>query len=446
MATNNFLLKGSRRKVGNIVTYSRNGKQVVRAVPTSVKNPQSTGQRVQRAAFAPAAKFYSPLSVVLETAWQGKNKSESYSAFLKKAIEDARKNSWLLPKGTGFFPLPHQVTKGSIKPLSYIFDDADESVCVDAAGISEAPTTIGALSQIFINQGYRAGDQITIILVASDADIYGIAGDSEAIMNANYWPVSCKFNLNTNANTPIATALPEMECLVDDGQLEISAKFGHTCAAAIIVSHYENEVWRRSTQRVVVHGSIMLAVAEYAQSGASADTYKSGGNGQPDSDVYLNGGEQYDEKVQVTVSASPASGGTVTGGGKFLPGTEVTVRATKASEDVEFSGWFENGTKVSDDLNYTFTVEQSVNLVARFITPSVVITASVNPVGAGTITGNEGEYSRGETVTLTASGDTADYTFQGWYENNQLVSSNRVYSFTATEDRTLVARYDGENG
>ena len=60
--------------------------------------------------------------------------------------------------------------------------------------------------------------------------------------------------------------------------------------------------------------------------------------------------------------------------------------------------------------------------------------------GTGGTVFNGGTFASGERVTLTATPN-AKYTFSGWYENNVKISSNAVYSFAATANRTLEARF-----
>lgn len=61
------------------------------------------------------------------------------------------------------------------------------------------------------------------------------------------------------------------------------------------------------------------------------------------------------------------NGGTVSGGGSFAPGTEVTVVATPAS-GYSFVRWVYNGTDLtaSTSASYTFTLNQQTDLVAEF--------------------------------------------------------------------------------
>lgn len=69
----------------------------------------------------------------------------------------------------------------------------------------------------------------------------------------------------------------------------------------------------------------------------------------------------------VTISASSNNtGGTVSGGGDFVPGTEVTLSATVNSGFV-FTGWTENGVVVAPTADYSFTVNAARTLVANFL-------------------------------------------------------------------------------
>ncbi|MBL8763460.1 MAG: hypothetical protein JNM07_04240 [Phycisphaerae bacterium] len=70
---------------------------------------------------------------------------------------------------------------------------------------------------------------------------------------------------------------------------------------------------------------------------------------------------------------------------------------------------------------------------------SFTIGASASPAAAGTITG-AGAYPSGSVATLTATAN-AGYGFSSWTEGGTRVSANRVYSFTVTQDRTLVANF-----
>lgn len=67
----------------------------------------------------------------------------------------------------------------------------------------------------------------------------------------------------------------------------------------------------------------------------------------------------------VSVAADPAAGGSVSGGGTFNDGSNVTVIAT-VNTGYQFDGWFNGANKVSDNLSYQFVCTQNVSLTAKF--------------------------------------------------------------------------------
>ena len=142
----------------------------------------------------------------------------------------------------------------------------------------------------------------------------------------------------------------------------------------------------------------------------------------------------------VKISGSTVSGVEATNVGNYLHGDVVTLKAT-AMEGYRFFGWMENGNMVSTDAQYTFTVTDKRDLVATFVSENAcLITASVNPEEAGTITGC-GAYDASETVALTATANEG-YEFVNWTEDGNVVSEDAEYSFTVTKDRSLVANFE----
>ena len=142
----------------------------------------------------------------------------------------------------------------------------------------------------------------------------------------------------------------------------------------------------------------------------------------------------------ITVSANPANGGTVAGGGSYNQGQSCTVTAT-ANSGYTFTNWTENGSVVSTQANYTFTVNNNRNLVANFTAQqqNYTISVSANPNNGGTVSGG-GSYQQGQSCTVNATAATG-YAFQRWTENGNQVSANASYTFTVTGNRTLVAQF-----
>ena len=143
----------------------------------------------------------------------------------------------------------------------------------------------------------------------------------------------------------------------------------------------------------------------------------------------------------ITASASPAAGGTVTGGGTKEHGANVTLTATP-NTGYKFVKWTEGGSQVSTNASYTFTVSGARSLTAVFEKLTYTIAISASPAAGGTVTGG-GTKEHGESVTVKATPNTG-YKFVRWTEGGSQVSSNATYTFTADKNRTLVAQFEEE--
>lgn len=67
------------------------------------------------------------------------------------------------------------------------------------------------------------------------------------------------------------------------------------------------------------------------------------------------------------------------------------------------------------------------------------ISTSSNPSNGGTTTG-DGSYSSGNSVTVSATANIG-FNFNNWKENGNIVSTNSIYTFTASANRNLVAEF-----
>jgi hypothetical protein len=103
----------------------------------------------------------------------------------------------------------------------------------------------------------------------------------------------------------------------------------------------------------------------------------------------------------VTLSSSPAAGGTTNGGGTFNSGSSVTVTATPNAGYV-FTDWTENAASVSTNATYTFTLSGNRTLVANFaaVGPTVNLGAAATFGGFG---GSAGLTNQG--INTVVNGD-----------------------------------------
>ncbi len=139
----------------------------------------------------------------------------------------------------------------------------------------------------------------------------------------------------------------------------------------------------------------------------------------------------------ISLSSSPVSSGTVSGGGEFVHNTERTVTATPSAH-FRFVNWTEGGSPVSTSASYTFTLDADRTLVANFkITHSIAVSAS--PIAGGTASGG-GTFVEGSSRTVVATPNTG-YSFLFWTQAGVQVSANLNYAFTLSTDRTLVANF-----
>ena len=104
--------------------------------------------------------------------------------------------------------------------------------------------------------------------------------------------------------------------------------------------------------------------------------------------------------------------------------------------------WTKNGTQVSTNASYTFTVTEDADYVANFETEIYFITATANPTTGGNVTG-AGSFSHGQSCTLTATAKNG-YIFLNWTESGSVVSTSPSYTFTVTEDADYVANFETE--
>ena len=283
MAKGNLLLGTAKNSVGDVVMYRREGAQITRVRVRNVKNPKTNAQSFQRAIMAPIAKFYSPLSVVLERSFEGLSKAKSHNKFNQVNAGLARKNKWALPKGTGFFPLPYQLSQGTVPSVLVTTTSGDLVYIINIAHSGETLTTVGQLSADFVAAGYKEGDVVTII---------AISGNNAT---SNYFPITMQFEVDSASTTAITTIYKGgFSFTVDDNQfLKLEHISDQLYGCAVIVSRFDGTMWRRSTQSLVVDPDIMTDVISDAKVAAAIASYgQTAGDGNPL--VYLDGDELAD--------------------------------------------------------------------------------------------------------------------------------------------------------
>lgn len=279
MGKGNFILGTGSSSIGDVTFARRNGQQIARVRVRKIKNPKSYGQAEQRMISAEVVKFYSPLSGVLETSFEGLSKSESYAKFLSVNMNLARANGLAVNKGSRIIPLPFQLSDGTLGRVN-----AEPKGLFLGTSPLEG-TTMGALSTALKNiyPSLENGDQVTIISFTHNST------DQDGVFN-NIGMLYARLFIDTESTQPITES--EVKVINDTDYYLVPKSIGvlqKTFATGVIVSRFENNAWRRSPAFMVVNSSFLALHKGDAVYAAAVATYMNGGGRTPVSDVYLNG-------------------------------------------------------------------------------------------------------------------------------------------------------------
>lgn len=146
----------------------------------------------------------------------------------------------------------------------------------------------------------------------------------------------------------------------------------------------------------------------------------------------------------VNLSSFPVAGGTTTGSGSYVSGSNVTIVATP-NAGYTFANWTEGSTIVSTSSSYQIVgLTSNKTWVANFnIIPAaqLAVVLSSSPAAGGKTAGS-GAFLAGSSVTILATQNTG-YTFTNWTDllSGDVVSTSASYTFVITTNKNLVANF-----
>lgn len=155
-------------------------------------------------------------------------------------------------------------------------------------------------------------------------------------------------------------------------------------------------------------------------------------------------------RYTLVITVTPTGAGTTVGQGTYNYGSSVQATATPAT-GYNFTKWvLDTGDERTANPLTGININRNRTVQAVFTTKTYSISANaayrVNESGdfttgttGGTVYGG-GTYTHGDSVSLKATPATG-YSFAGWYEGANQVSTAEAYTFTATSARTLVGRF-----
>ncbi|MCQ4672836.1 leucine-rich repeat protein [Lactonifactor longoviformis] len=152
-------------------------------------------------------------------------------------------------------------------------------------------------------------------------------------------------------------------------------------------------------------------------------------------------GKQITITYPVTIQVQAAAGGTVSGGGAYLPGEAAVLRA-EPDYGYEFAGWYKDNTLVADTPEYHLYVQEEGTYEARFLEKEKgTVIVSGSPSDGGQLTGG-GMYPVGEEVTIQAR-PAEGWRFLGWYQGDTCVTSAGSYIAVCREgEERYTARFE----
>lgn len=274
-----------RKSIGSIVystsTASLSGekKQVARSKPTSVRNPRTLSQIVQRMKVGPAQLFYAAFEKAagsvennpLSHSWQGVPYGpKSRTKFLQLAMTGEPKA--YVPKGINF-PVPgvYQVSQGSLPNLFNKLGDQGGTLI----GSPASPMTAEGVNAI-VDLGAQVGDQLTILALVDMNGSYTAMFARVIVGVGNSWET-------TNDADDYLTNIE----LWDDG-LYIAAGGYIACAAVILSRGTSSATAKRSTAFMQIPSEYANLMSPEAYD-AAVDSYITGTTyNSLNSDWYLN--------------------------------------------------------------------------------------------------------------------------------------------------------------
>ena len=330
--------------------------QVVRSLAESVANPQTSAQMFGRMVMSTVMQAVAGMRPIIDHSFDNVPTGQpNVSEFIKRnyglIAADAKAHA---ASGNAFGLVKYQ-EKG-IKQGAYVIsagtaigvknltiDGTAKTIVIDLTG----DVTIGGLKE---KLGINSNDYFTICAInAAGGFIYErfhIAGDiedSQAISASN---VADVFTLDGNVSVQAAFASNAITLTLSD----LSANYG------VITS--------RKQESGYIHTSTTLAAvaAPSWNANAAMPSYPIG------QQKFLNGGgesgsstPEVDNKVTLTLAQAGSYGATLTGAGRYAPGTVVTVSADYPNTWQD-PVWKNGNTTVSNNDSFQFTIQEDTTL------------------------------------------------------------------------------------
>ena len=319
-------------KIGSIVFSTSGGETIAREYNPHVANPNTTAQVNQRARMKLMSQLSTALAPVIAMTKDGLVSKRN--KFVKKNFE----NTYALNGVAQISYENVQLTEGStgLPQVIASINTAPDTPPMPIVALAEDPST--SVSRV-VYCAFVKSDENRLTFVASHI---ATTRGTRSIKFIAEFP---ELIVNTTGEDP------------DFAREYVIYAYGMADTSEKATARYGNLNVQSASDLATLVANRTISFEDYQFTQTRGTTIGHGSGG----DTPTPAGQ-----TRVFVTAL-GMGGSVTGGGTFPLGTEVTVNATPNSGYV-FSRWVYNGTNVtaSTSAQYTFTLNQQVDLVAVF--------------------------------------------------------------------------------
>lgn len=202
----------------------------------------------------------------------------------------------------------------------------------------------------------------------------------------------------------------------------------------------------RNSILTIIVGMLLFvgSIPNMAQEQVSPEDYNPSNPPEPQENLYY----------KVDVASDPAMAAYVSGKGKFLEGTKVTVSYSLRTKGYEFKYWTLNGEEYTTSSSFTYTLGAGdANFVAHFeYNPVLPDEPQVSDIyrlylesdteGACSFNIHTGTKVTFDNYQLLKVNLNQGYDFLGWYEDGKLISESTSFNYLMPDhDVTLLAKF-----
>lgn len=268
-----------RKSIGSVTyrtsTAALDGKkrQVASLKPTTVKNPNTVAQIMQRMKMAPAAKFFNALSEILDHSWEGvPYGAKSRLEFMRRTMKN--EPAVYVPYGyKNVAPGEYEVSAGTLQSLPWRNElpENDESGSIlfntDDSLSTDMVTELGKF-------GVQKGDQITVVAMYEENGSYVVNLARVIVEAGNDWDGSMSFPIVVATNGVRKNDNAAVCVIVSRGKEAATAK--RSSEKMLLLGKYRNLLSLEA-----MNTAIESYQTQTAYNTLNSDWYLNQGSGQP---------------------------------------------------------------------------------------------------------------------------------------------------------------------